>query len=335
MSVNNDPFFTVGIPTYNRANFVREAIASVLGQTFQDFELIIADNHSDDHTEEIVASFKDHRIRYFRHKQNNGLIFNFNYVAEEARGRYFVLLQDDDLLCKSFLEHAHQCLSMDESLVMYATPFWRGSVGDKFSAELINTGTLSGPILSENQAVVLNGQEMAVSLLYSHPFRHPSIVLRCSDFKSVGFYNQPIEIISDLLMETKILCLGDMVYDPSYIGSVDRIHGGNASRRMGKKQKYTIRSRRYAHIISILEENDIDWRQISEKQFDAMSFKALVGIFRTFLNRGYVAPAAIVNLAWKKVREKNPKSQLWLWNRLLNKLGPGRLFRFFLLKMRE
>jgi len=130
--MKNPPFFTVGIPTCNRAPFLHEAIPSVLGQTFLDFELIIADNHSNDNTPDVVESFKDSRIRYVRHDKNHGAKFNFNYIAKEARGRYFVLLQDDDLLCKTFLERAHQCLSKDDSLVMYATPFWRGTIGDNF-----------------------------------------------------------------------------------------------------------------------------------------------------------------------------------------------------------
>jgi glycosyltransferase involved in cell wall biosynthesis len=331
MGMNDIPFFTVGIPTYNRANFLCEAVVSVLGQTFQDFELIIADNHSGDHTEDVVTSFKDDRIRYVRHEKNCGARYNFNYIANGARGKYFVLLQDDDLLKKTFLERAHECLNKDDSLVMYATPFWRGSEGDGYSAELMNSGSLDCMALSESKAITFNGQEMAVSLLYSFPFRHPSIVLKTSDFKTTGLYDQPVSHINDLLMEAKLLCRGNLAYDP-HIGSIDRIHGGNASRQMGKRRKRYVRYQRYPQLITILEKNGVGWEEILEKQLGDMSFSAMIRLFRRFLHKGYVAPAPIVNLTWEKIQKKNPKSQFWLWNRLLNKLGPGRLFRFFLLK---
>ena len=68
---------TVGIPTYNRSGLLREAIESVLAQTFTDFRLIVSDNASDDDTPEVVRSFDDERIDYLRTERNIGPIGNF------------------------------------------------------------------------------------------------------------------------------------------------------------------------------------------------------------------------------------------------------------------
>ena len=75
---------TIGLPTYNRAKYLREAIDSVLGQTFADFTLVISDNASTDETPEIVASYDDSRIVYRRHETNRGWLANFNVSLEGA-----------------------------------------------------------------------------------------------------------------------------------------------------------------------------------------------------------------------------------------------------------
>ena len=66
------PYFTIAIPTYNRAAFLREAINSALNQTNLDFELIISDNASTDDTQTVVASIKDERLHYVRQPANLG-----------------------------------------------------------------------------------------------------------------------------------------------------------------------------------------------------------------------------------------------------------------------
>jgi glycosyltransferase involved in cell wall biosynthesis len=91
------PINSVVIPTYNRHNFLRSAIASVLSQTFQDFEIIVVDDAS--FTEGafiIVTEFKDTRIKYIRHELNKGLSASRNTGIKASRGRYIALLDDDD-----------------------------------------------------------------------------------------------------------------------------------------------------------------------------------------------------------------------------------------------
>ena len=66
------PKASVIIPTHNRADALQRAIMSVLAQSFQDFEIIVVDDVSPDHTEEVVCSFADTRLRYIRHITNKG-----------------------------------------------------------------------------------------------------------------------------------------------------------------------------------------------------------------------------------------------------------------------
>jgi len=92
------PKITVIITTYNRANLVKDAIKSVLSQSFQDFELIVVDDCSPDNTEEAVKIFQDKRIFYLRHKENKGDAAAKNTGIRAAKGEYIITLDDDDLM---------------------------------------------------------------------------------------------------------------------------------------------------------------------------------------------------------------------------------------------
>lgn len=98
------PLVTVAIPTYNGEKFIAEAIESVLGQTFTNFELVVVDNASTDKTAKIVCSFSDPRIKYFRNKRNIGMIKNWNRAVKLSQGKYLLILGDDDKLKPKFLE---------------------------------------------------------------------------------------------------------------------------------------------------------------------------------------------------------------------------------------
>jgi glycosyltransferase involved in cell wall biosynthesis len=100
------PAVSIGMPVYNGARFIQEALDSVLAQTYADFELIISDNASTDGTEAICRKYasKDTRVTYIRQPANAGSCSNFNYVLEHARGTYFTWLAHDDCLDPSFLD---------------------------------------------------------------------------------------------------------------------------------------------------------------------------------------------------------------------------------------
>jgi glycosyltransferase involved in cell wall biosynthesis len=107
---NAHPLVTVAISTFNRANFLSDSINSVLAQTMQDFEIVVVDDGSTDDTKDVIARFNDERIRYF-YQENAGIAAARNRAADEARGTYTAVHDDDDLMTpwrlEKHFEHIH------------------------------------------------------------------------------------------------------------------------------------------------------------------------------------------------------------------------------------
>jgi glycosyltransferase involved in cell wall biosynthesis len=116
MNSSSNPLVSIGIPTYNRASGnLGRVIERALGQTYQNIEVIVSDNCSSDNTTELVQSFKDSRLRYFRQENNIGANKNFNYCLDQAKGEYFLLFHDDDLIDQDFVEVCISALEPGQS----------------------------------------------------------------------------------------------------------------------------------------------------------------------------------------------------------------------------
>jgi len=99
------PLITIAIPTYNRADkYLRQTIECAINQTYENIEILISDNNSNDHTPEVVRSFSDPRIKYYRQESNLGGFGNWNFLLDQARGDYFHLYHDDDQIDIDFIE---------------------------------------------------------------------------------------------------------------------------------------------------------------------------------------------------------------------------------------
>jgi glycosyltransferase involved in cell wall biosynthesis len=97
--VSGTPRLSVGLPVYNGEQYIAASIEALLGQTYEDFELIISDNASSDSTPDICLHYakSDRRIRFIRQSENLGLSPNHNFVLNEARGEFFKWAAADDL----------------------------------------------------------------------------------------------------------------------------------------------------------------------------------------------------------------------------------------------
>jgi glycosyltransferase involved in cell wall biosynthesis len=108
----NNPKVSICITTFNRANELSLTLNSILVQTFQDFEIIISDDHSTDKTEEVCYEFikKDPRIRYYKNSFNLKMPGNLNSVISKATGKYIANLHDGDIYRCDLIEKWNEAL---------------------------------------------------------------------------------------------------------------------------------------------------------------------------------------------------------------------------------
>ena len=139
--INDKELVSIAIPAY-KSTYLAEAIESALGQTYQNIELIIVNDHSPYDLDSIVNRYNDKRIRYFKNKQNLGkrsIVLNWNRCLEYARGEFFVLLCDDDVMMPNFVSellklvdkypqcnvfHARKIEKDERDGSMTETPIW-------------------------------------------------------------------------------------------------------------------------------------------------------------------------------------------------------------------
>ncbi len=106
MANPNKPLVSLGIPTYNQIHLLRPTLDSILSQNYENIEIIISDNASNDGTAECLKSYADSdaRIKYFRHPQNKGPYFNYDACRRLAMGRYFMWVDPGEELLPKVLE---------------------------------------------------------------------------------------------------------------------------------------------------------------------------------------------------------------------------------------
>ncbi len=189
---------TIGIPTYNRAlGYFRETLESALAQTYPDIEIIVADNGSTDHTPDLVASYQDKRIRYFRQERNIDPNDNFNFCLRQARGDYFLLLHDDDLIDDDFVA---TCME---------------KAAGNTAAGIIQTGTRlidhKGRVLNENRNLL---EADSTYDFVKGWFENKTALYLCSTLyntrmlKEIGGFSSPHNLFQDVVATVRLVGLG-------------------------------------------------------------------------------------------------------------------------------
>jgi glycosyltransferase involved in cell wall biosynthesis len=119
-TVSEVPRLSIGFPVYNGEKFLRQALDSLLQQSFTDFELIISDNASHDKTGEICLEYanEDRRIYYYRNEENIGVDRNFNRTFQLSRGEYFRWTAADDISAPVLLGECVSVLDASPDVVL-------------------------------------------------------------------------------------------------------------------------------------------------------------------------------------------------------------------------
>lgn len=105
--MNGKPFASFCFSTYNRPDYLRDTLKSILSQGFTDYEVIVSDNDTNETGRTVVESFKDPRFKYFPNGENLGMKRSFNMSLSRSSGAYIVMIADDDPVYPFMLESLH------------------------------------------------------------------------------------------------------------------------------------------------------------------------------------------------------------------------------------
>jgi len=120
----NQPFFSVIVPTYNRLKFLPHTIESILNQSFINFELILVDDGSTDKTPQIIPQKFEHdkRFRFFRKKNEERSVAR-NFGMQKAQGEYLLFFDSDDFMHFNHLEILYQKITQNTDYQFFATKY--------------------------------------------------------------------------------------------------------------------------------------------------------------------------------------------------------------------
>ncbi|MGD9974262.1 MAG: glycosyltransferase family 2 protein [Desulfatirhabdiaceae bacterium] len=198
--VEREPLVTIGIPTYNRANLVGNAIESALKQDYVNIELIVSDNASNDVTETICKKYSmiDPRIKYFKQTKNIGMTFNFAEVLKKASGSFFMWLGDDDWIDSNYVSTTLLAFKRDQTIALASgTPMYYRN------GEKVNTGKVFELIHDSwwRRVIAYYWQVADNGMFYG--------LMRTSDImQQLPFRNAMGE---DWLIVARIACLGKII----------------------------------------------------------------------------------------------------------------------------
>ena len=168
------PLVSVVLPVYNGEKYMKDAIDSILAQTWHDFEFIIIDDGSRDATWDIIKSYTDPRLVAVK-QENSGLAATLNRAIGMARGKYIARQDHDDVSRADRLKQQVEFMESHSDCVLLGTrsEIW---VDDRNSGR-----THSHP---------LNSGEIKIGLLFDNPFVHSSVMFRKDVVERVGGYTE-------------------------------------------------------------------------------------------------------------------------------------------------
>jgi hypothetical protein len=201
------PPVSVCIPTYNYGRFLRQAIESVLAQTWGEFELIVSDNASTDHTQEVIASFDDERIRTHRNERNIGLFGNFSRCLELAQGELVKFVCADDWLDPRYLERTVPVMREHPGVALLTTAGYVVDEGGR-TFGLASAELGPGPVVGAATAIAAQARWLN---LIGMP---TNTVIRRAAVEAAGGFDQRFAPASDVHLWLKLLARGDLGWVP-------------------------------------------------------------------------------------------------------------------------
>lgn len=120
----SDLKFSICIPTYNKSSLLKETIKSILRQSFKDYEIVVCDDCSTDNTEDVIKSFNDKRIKYYKNEINLGYGKSLQVCFQKAAGDIIFLMAHDDILLNDALLKTYNAFKLSNDIGVVTRPYY-------------------------------------------------------------------------------------------------------------------------------------------------------------------------------------------------------------------
>ena len=217
------PTVSVIMATYNHADFVKQAIESVLAQQDVDFEFLIADDGSKDTTRDVVASIVDPRITFFPYTENRGACTVTNELIERSSGEFIALINSDDYWTSSD-KLSYQVEIMRNKPDVGAC-FGRAKFVDR-DGNPINTLPFGNVFNQENRT---QGQWLRHFFDLGNCICHPTMLIRKSCYEELGMYDNRLRQLPDFDMWVRLVKHYNILISDREMIAFRQLPGENAS----------------------------------------------------------------------------------------------------------
>lgn len=263
--------FSVVMPLYNAAPYVKEAVLSVLEQTYSEWELIVVDDGSDDGSLDIIRNFaeKNSKIKIFTHDGglNRGVSATRNLAIYKSTGSWIALLDADDTWYPDKLKKEAQIISIHPEVVLLYSKAKRNqeTPDPKYNSKLVY-GTGENGVIKEPFKKLLPGFFTSTS----------AVTFKKEVFVKCGGFNENLRFSEDTLMFHQIMEHGN-VYCIDEILGTHRIHDSSAVSTATPEKKITSRYIVYEQLIKRVRKEN------KKLVADALVDTGLLKIFRSYL----------------------------------------------------
>lgn len=187
------PEISVVMPVYNSSRYLKEAIESILSQSYADFEFLIFNDGSTDDSLSIIQSYKDKRIKLFSCKQKRGYVVHLNEGIRLAKGKYIARMDADDISLPQRFQKEIDFLERHKSIALV------GCFGSIIDEKGMVTGSLPKPV---------GPKKIKETCLYYGPHIHPTIMFRKDIVQEVGNYREEYLYTEDIDLYYRLIFSG-------------------------------------------------------------------------------------------------------------------------------
>jgi glycosyltransferase involved in cell wall biosynthesis len=178
-----NPFFTIVVPTYNRADLIAKTLQSLLAQSYQQYEIIVVDDGSKDNTEDVVKPFIGEKLSYVK-KQNAERAAARNFGAARANGNYVNFFDSDDIALPNHLDEAAKLLNnYPEAEWFHLGYSWANADGQIFRDVNSFNGTTLNRIIASGNPLSCNGVFIRKDVINEHKFNEDRNLSASEDYE--------------------------------------------------------------------------------------------------------------------------------------------------------